>query len=574
MNERKIKFREKINVQIITSIVILSIIYLISSVCSGYAQEQALGGMTRIYNKWIQMDRIESELQKNVSDNQVSLEMMGYSHDFERISELQKDIYENIDEDTELLSSLNDLVINLEDNDLVGVDRETVETIIKEQYEKLTKLDKLLKETIELHSSGQADEAQIKYEEMKKVAGEVETYEAQILEMIENVINTFVKEREATVNNFSGVSDVLFFVFIGFVIAIILVVNINIMKPVRVSSSKLSKIVTDIESKQGNLTERIEVDKNNEIGQMIDGVNMFIEQLQQIMTKIKAESTHMNQIANSINLKITESNEDITSFSATMEELSASMEEVSATLEQLVSNGQTIVNESNEIYTKAVEGKNFVLDVKNKAVDIRNEATESKKMTLELINKIRENLEIAIDKSKSVQKIDELTNEILTISSQTNLLALNASIEAARAGEQGKGFAVVASEISKLAAQSTQTGADILTIVNHVNQSVETLTKCLVGALDFLENKVMNDYSDFMASSEEYSNATKTIEDFMTLANNQVIELKRGIMDISNAMEGISNNVSECSIGINDIASKTTNVVNLTTETYKRTTNC
>ena len=194
--------------------------------------------------------------------------------------------------------------------------------------------------------------------------------------------------------------------------------------------------------------------------------------------------------------------------------------------------------------------------------------------TIRVYDTIRKTSDEAIANAKEVEKINELVNAIQDIAEQTNLLSLNASIEAARAGEQGKGFAVVASEISKLAAQSTQTGADILTIVNHVNQSVETLTKCLVGALDFLENKVMNDYSDFMASSEEYSNATKTIEDFMTLANNQVIELKRGIMDISNAMEGISNNVSECAIGINDIASKTTNVVNLTTETYKRTTNC
>lgn len=194
--------------------------------------------------------------------------------------------------------------------------------------------------------------------------------------------------------------------------------------------------------------------------------------------------------------------------------------------------------------------------------------------TIRVYDTIRKTSDEAIANAKEVEKINELVNAIQDIAEQTNLLSLNASIEAARAGEQGKGFAVVASEISKLAAQSTQTGADILTIVNHVNQSVETLTKCLVGALDFLENKVMNDYSDFMASSEEYSNATKTIEDFMTLANNQVIELKRGIMDISNAMEGISNNVSECSIGINDIAAKTTNVVNLTTETYKRTTNC
>lgn len=80
-----------------------------------------------------------------------------------------------------------------------------------------------------------------------------------------------------------------------------------------------------------------------------------------------------------------------------------------------------------------------------------------RKMTAEMASEINTLLQSSLEKSKDVEKINVLTNDILEISSQTNLLALNASIEAARAGEVGKGFAVVADEIRKLADSSRET---------------------------------------------------------------------------------------------------------------------
>ena len=151
---------------------------------------------------------------------------------------------------------------------------------------------------------------------------------------------------------------------------------------------------------------------------------------------------------------------------------------------------------------------------------------------------------------------------------------MNASIEAARAGEAGRGFAVVASEIGKLAAESTVTSANIMDIVSEVNASVETLTQCLVDVLQFLENKVMKDYSEFMASSEEYNSAARSIGEFMNLANEEVNALKLNIASITEAMGGIRDNVNESTLGVNDIANKTMNVVELTVETFDRTTNC
>lgn len=108
-------------------------------------------------------------------------------------------------------------------------------------------------------------------------------------------------------------------------------------------------------------------------------------------------------------------------------------------------------------------------------------------------------------------------------------------------------------------------------IVNDVNSSVETLRDCLVDALNFLEHKVMNDYNEFMQSSDEYSGATGSIEEFMNQANEEVMELKRFIDEIADAMLEVNNNISDCTMGISDIAKKTIGVVELTEEAFDKT---
>ena len=100
----------------------------------------------------------------------------------------------------------------------------------------------------------------------------------------------------------SSVSDVMFFVFLGAVILMIIIVNSTISKPAKKASGQLGEIIEKIDNHEGDLTERIYVKSQDEVGQLVAGVNNFIEQLQGIMLKIRQESTHMNDLVNKITI--------------------------------------------------------------------------------------------------------------------------------------------------------------------------------------------------------------------------------------------------------------------------------
>ena len=347
------------------------------------------------------------------------------------------------------------------------------------------------------------------------------------------------------------------------------IVTSMITKPI----SSLTKVINDISELKLNTDQKIPV-THDEIGVMGNAVMGMRDQLVKIVTELNQIAERLVGDANMLYTISEKVNAASTDNSATNEELAASMEETSTSTEVVNDSIKGMNSNVVNVAEKINEGNDLTTDLMVKTNEIYEHTKNASDETLSVYGTIRETSNEAIEQAKEVEKINELATIIKDIAEQTNLLSLNASIEAARAGEAGRGFAVVASEIGKLASQSTATSAGIVTIVGQVNQSVDTLTKCLVGALEFLENKVMSDYADFMKSSDEYSAAAKSIEEFMNLANAEVRELEEGIANITDAVEGISNNVNESAIGVSDIAGKTTDVVSLTAETFERSMNC
>ena len=128
---------------------------------------------------------------------------------------------------------------------------------------------------------------------------------------------------------------------------------------------------------------------------------------------------------------------------------------------------------------------------------MKEKAVANKETTSRMITDIIETLKAAIEESKSVDRVNELTEEILSVSSQTNLLALNASIEAARAGEAEKRFAVVADEIRKLADSTRETANNIQSINALVTQAVNKLANNSQRDRRIHRRTIMPDYDRF-----------------------------------------------------------------------------
>jgi methyl-accepting chemotaxis protein len=167
-----------------------------------------------------------------------------------------------------------------------------------------------------------------------------------------------------------------------------------------------------------------------------------------------------------------------------------------------------------------------------------------------MIEEKRQSLEQAIERSRSVKKINDLTDEILNITSQTNLLSLNASIEAARAGEAGKGFAVVADEIRMLADSSRDTANNIQEISKLVIEAVSQLSENADEILSFVGSTVIEDYGRFVAVAEQYHKDADNMDEIIGNFQRNSEGVKEGIGTIARGMSDINATIEESSQGI------------------------
>lgn len=373
----------------------------------------------------------------------------------------------------------------------------------------------------------------------------------------------------APITTINTVSIILGVVLLILSLAIGYALTYHITKPISV----LTKVINDISELKINNTHKIPKTKD-EIGVMANAVEHMREQLSNIVAELNGISDVLVDDSNNLYNISNKVNDASSDNSATSEELAASMEETSSSAENVNENIQNMNDRVSIVAEEVQKGVYLTTEVMEKTNEIQENTKRASNATTDVFASIQAASEEAIIRAREVDKINSLAGAIQDIAEQTNLLSLNASIEAARAGEAGRGFAVVADEISKLANQSTNTSADILVIAGQVNESVEVLTQNLEKALEFMKVNVMGDYEEFMKSSEEYTEATRSIEAFMNRANEQIMEIRSGINAMAESIGGISNNINECSVGVNDIAEKTTDVVTLTVDTFERTTNC
>ncbi len=373
---------------------------------------------------------------------------------------------------------------------------------------------------------------------------------------------------------YSEANRLILYIGLGIVAAVLfsggigIVVGSSISKPIKLLTGIIGQTSRlDFTPTQGGKSLRKQKD---EIGIMATEIHQMRKILRKMTGDMHEVEGTISDSVEKLDLIMQKNSMHSEDNSAATQEMAAGMQVVSSNTEHVLHSIEEVKKNSESIYKLAQDGESNSDQIAERAGEMERVTKASSDKTNAMYGVMKEKTDTAIEKSKAVKRIDELTNDIKSISSQTNLLALNASIEAARAGAAGKGFAVVATEIGALAAQTLQTVDTISVIVNEVNEAVSNMTECMTAMMDFLENTVLSDYEMFRDSGVQYRSDADSYSLVMGQIKGAIEELDTYISTIMKAVDDINETVSQSSEGINVIAEKSTETVDTTLEGYER----
>jgi len=351
-------------------------------------------------------------------------------------------------------------------------------------------------------------------------------------------------------------------------ISIIATVGIaeGISKPIKTASSYLNVVSTG--DFTGEVPKKL-LKMKDETGMLANAINTMQQSISNIIKEVINNSASVSDMLASINAKMEQLNKNIEEISATTEELSAGTEEVSASTQEMNATSEEIEAAIEAIASKAQKGATSVREVAQMSEEMKQNAIDSQLKAMEIYRKVKGDLQKAIEQSKAVNKINELSEAILEITSQTNLLALNAAIEAARAGEAGKGFAVVAEEIRKLAEGSKNTVSMIQETTKVIFEAVNSLTSSSEEVMKFIEQKVVSDYNYFVSSSEKYNQSSADINEMITDFSATSEEVFASMQSMVKTINEISASSNEEAQGAANIAQSASEIAQMSNEVIK-----
>lgn len=397
--------------------------------------------------------------------------------------------------------------------------------------------------------------------ELSKKGAEVSGFIDIMIETNANNMNEAVSAQKKSYNLIVILVVALIIASVVIILLSIFTIMTAIVNRLRNANKKLNSIVQTIEKGEGDLTQRLNVLGKDEIGTFCRGVNIFIETLQGIMQQITGNSNDLNSIVGNVANKVNTTNNSISDISSVMEQLSATMEEITSTVATVNENTSNVDGNVIDLASAADGLLSYSEEMQRRASALQVNAAETKQNTSTVINEIVEKLQKAIEDSKSVDRVNDLTDEILNISSQTNLLALNASIEAARAGEVGKGFAVVADEIRQLADSSREAANDIQSINHMVIVAVKELIKNSNAIVEYINSNILPDYDGFVNAGKQYNDDATHVTEIVNTVTEMSNNLKALMANITQSISGIATAVDESANGVSSAAMNTSEIV-------------
>ena len=340
---------------------------------------------------------------------------------------------------------------------------------------------------------------------------------------------------------------VILVVIIG-VVGLALGVTALIVKPIKGTVTMLK----DIAEGEGDLTKRLPVATQDEMGEMATWFNTFMEKLQGIIRQIADDAATLNEASSSLSAiagQMTDGVENMSSRSEQVagasEEMSANMNTVAAASEQAATNVNMVASATEEM-TATV---NEIAQNSEKARTITESAVAKAGSASAKVDEL----------GRAAREISKVTEVITEISEQTNLLALNATIEAARAGDAGKGFAVVANEIKELAKQTATATLEIKNRINGIQGSTaDTVTE--IEAISSVINDVNNIVATIATAVEEQAATSQEIANNVAQASQGIQEVNQNVNQSSTVAGNISGDITAVNASVQEIADSSSQV--------------
>lgn len=395
---------------------------------------------------------------------------------------------------------------------------------------------------------------------LQQLAKDMQSIHDKLTKNVEDSGKTLKNELMAIGHDTKRLRFMNMVIFAIVVTAGIIIVSLIIERSVSLPLKNTLNMVRDIAEGEGDLTKRLKITSQDEVGELSKWFNEFVDNLQQMITNIavNAESVHtsstdLSNLAGAISHSADQMSGQSDNVSRAANDMDTNMSSVAAAMDEASTNTNLVAAATEQMTSTIGEiaaNSEKAREVTDKAVSQANTASDR---VMELGN--------------AAQDIGKVTETITEISEQTNLLSLNATIEAARAGEAGKGFAIVANEIKELARQTAEATQDIKgKVLGIQNSTAGTVTD--IETISKVINEVNEIVATIAASIEEQSATTNEIAQNILSLSNGIQEVNTNVTQSSKFSSQIASEIAEVNQSASEM-SNSSSQMNLNTDTLK-----
>ena len=380
---------------------------------------------------------------------------------------------------------------------------------------------------------------------------------------------TYVDDYDAARNQVSDAVNILVrsTLFAGGIIFIIMsLVAFFFGKRITVPLLKASDLMEDIATGDADLSRRLEINSNDEIGTLSKWFNKFVE-------NIEADAQNQKEIQNGVQVGTEQLATIVSELGFVSAEVSTRAGNISdqsgmvaAAAEQMSTNMDTIAQaaQSSQDNLNSVAGATEEMTAT--VGEIAQNAEQAREITAEAVTNVATASSKVDSLGVAAKQISQVTETIMEIAEQTKLLALNATIEAARAGEAGKGFAVVANEVKELAKQTNDATADISHKIEAIQSGTDSTVQEIASITSVIDR--VNDIVNTIATAVEEQNVTT--QDIagnighatagMTDVVNNVTQAAQASREITQVISGVNSDIGEIKQKGDDLTSTTSTI--------------